>query len=351
MPSPCLLASPARPPAPPRERVFQPSTAPARTSWKISQRPASSVRRMRCSASTSRTPRTSVLGTTRELRQVGRLVGDLRPRRSDEVIEELRRDLALHLASAPRSHARGDRRPPAPRRQARSSVAARSVDEPCARSTSQSRCITSCRYGASIPDARPLPLSTARAARAELDPCRCRRRRARRRRARPRSSRSRPRARLHRSSGLTIAARPASRSRRSRRRTFANRFGIAAFSRSSVASVSSRSESSTLTRSGPSTSRRERGVEAVALGVIREVLLRLVEHQVDVPVGLSARRDVDERARLDARLPRPARERARARAPRSSSRRRRRAAPPGRARSARATLASSSDDLPTPLGP
>ena len=80
---------------------------------------------------------------------------------------------------------------------------------------------------------------------------------------------------------------------------------------------------------------RERRVEAVALAVVREVLLRLVEDQVDVAVDL---RDASRRRRA-----RPARRlrlerspaRAPARAPRSSSRRRRRAA----ARAARAARA------------
>ena len=64
--------------------------------------------------------------------------------------------------------------------------------------------------------------------------------------------------------------------------------------------MSSRSESRTLTRSGAVHEPRERNVEAVAVAVVREVLLGLVEDQVDVALDLRARRDVDERARLDA---------------------------------------------------
>ena len=95
-----------------------------------------------------------VLRAVRELREVGRLVGDLRPRGSDEVIEEQRRDVPLlgrqrldrplevvgdDLAGAAEP---GERRGPERRRALE-------------RSTSHSRCITSCRYGASIPGARP----------------------------------------------------------------------------------------------------------------------------------------------------------------------------------------------------
>ena len=44
------------------------------------------------------------------------------------------------------------------------SVAARRLDEPCERSTSHSRCITSWRYGASIRDGRPFSPPTAETA-------------------------------------------------------------------------------------------------------------------------------------------------------------------------------------------
>ena len=57
-------------------------------------------------------------------------------------------------------------------------------------------------------------------------------------------------AQIQRLSGSTIAARPAVRSSRSRRRTFAYTFGMSALRRSRVASASSRRDRSTLTRSG-----------------------------------------------------------------------------------------------------
>ena len=119
------------------------------------------------------------------------------------------------------------------------------------------RCMTSWRYGASMPRAPPFastrpeppgpssirpaptPSSTRSTSTSSVVHCS------------PSSS-------LQRSSGRTIAARPAARSSRSRRRTFANRLGMSPLSRSSVASVSSRSDRRTLTRSGRLTSVGER---------------------------------------------------------------------------------------------
>ena len=63
-----------------------------------------------------------------------------------------------------------------------------------------------------------------------------------------------PSSSFHRSSGWRIAARPAARSRRSRRRTFPNMPGTRALRRSSRASVSSRSETRTFTRRSPARS-------------------------------------------------------------------------------------------------
>ena len=240
--------------------------------------PASSVRRMRWSARTPTTPRTSSSDAVRELREVGRLVRDLRPRRGDEVVEEPRRDLALlggQRLDRPLEVV-GDDLPGAAELVERRGAERRTSRS--TRSTSHSRCMTSWRYGASIPGARPVRAVRAEAAGAELDAAGADAVEHGARRARPRSPRRRPRARSSARAASRSPPGPASRSRRSSRRTFPNRLGIAPFSRSSVASVSSRSESSTLTRSGPSTSVGERrGRTRPPSAVVGEVLLRLVE--------------------------------------------------------------------------
>ena len=95
---------------------------------------------------------------------------------------------------------------------------------------------------------------------------------------------------------------------------------------------------------------RQGRVEAVVVAVVREVLLCLVEDQVHVALGLGVRRDVDERSRLGVGCFRD----------RPCERLLRSFRPAGedddqrllRERTQRAaTLASRSDDLPTPLGP
>ena len=85
----------AEPHAQPRDASSIRAPPPASTSWKISHRPASSVRRIRWSARTSSDAAHLVLARACELREVGRLVRDLRPRRRDEVVEEQRRDVPL----------------------------------------------------------------------------------------------------------------------------------------------------------------------------------------------------------------------------------------------------------------
>ena len=306
-------------------RLFHPSTAPARTSWKISQRPASSVRRIRWSARTPTTPRTSssVHCANCARSDVSCAIfmpeGVTRCSKSNAATSRcpgVSASIARSRWSATTCPA-----PPSP-----ASVEARSVVEPLERSTSHSRCITSCRYGASMPGARPFASGMPdRRGRARC--ARRRRRRARRRPARPRSSRHPPRARS--------SARAASRSPRAPRRGRAgraagrspNRPGIAPFSRSSEASVSSRSESRTLTRSGPSTSAASASSNPSLPAVVGEVLLRLVEHEVDVAVGLCTRRRRRRAGRPRCPPPPRASPRAPARAARSNARRRRPAAP------------------------
>ena len=290
-----------------------------------------------------------VIRAVRELCEVGRLVGDLHARGGDEVLEERCRDVLLPgrqrldrplevvrhdlcCASEP-----GERRGPERRRATR----ALDVPQPLHHEL-QVRRLDAGRAAVRVlhAEAAGAELDAPGADAVEhvvdqrvLDP-----------HGIPSSS-------LQRSSGFTIAARPATRSSRSSRRTFANRPGIAPFSRSSDASVSSRSESRTLTRSGPSTSRGEHLVEPVLPAVVGEVLLRLVEHEVDVADGLCTGGDVYEGARPRCLQPPRASPPAPARAAHSNARRRRPAAASGSRRSARATLARRSDDLPTPLGP
>ena len=188
----------------------------------------------------------------------------------------------------------------------RSSVASRRTREPSARSTSQSRCITSWRYGVSIradsccfTAPRPLepgtsspertPSSTASTSPASI--------------ARPSSpGTSSPK----RSTGPTIARRPASRSSRSSRSEFANRPGMRALNASSRASASSRMPIRTCTASSgrptisASTSSKPR---AALRGVVEEVLLELVEDEVELAFHRRDERDRvhDRTGRLHAR--------------------------------------------------
>ena len=207
----------------PRDASSSRAPPPARTSWKISQRPprpsaGSGGRRARrdaASTSSSLRPRTA-RGRTPRARSSSR--------RRDEVVEEPRRDVALRRRQAPRSPARGGRRRPGPRRRAverrgpqRRRAAARARRPTAAASRAAGTAPRSPGASVLAPAARAPP-GRARSGR-------CPRRRARLdelvldRDASPSSS-------PQRSSGLTIAARPAARSRRSRRRTLPNRFGI-----------------------------------------------------------------------------------------------------------------------------
>ena len=60
------------------------------------------------------------------------------------------------------------------------------------------------------------------------------------------------------------------------------------------ASVSSRSETRTFTRSGRLTSSASDGLEAVRVAVVCEVLLRLIENHIDVALGLRVLDDVEQ---------------------------------------------------------
>ena len=129
------------------------------------------------------------------------------------------------------------------------------------------------------------------------------------------------------------------------------RFGIAPLSRSSAASAVLAQRQQDVDPQRAVDERGQGRVEAVVLAVVGEVLLRLVEDQVDVALRLRARRDVDERAALDAGgLGDRSRERLLGRLAPAREHDDERLPPAARA-SARATLASSSDDFPTPLGP
>ena len=130
----------------------------------------------------------------------------------------------------------------------------------------------------------------------------------------------------------------------------ANRLGMSPLSRSSRASVSSRSERSTFTRSGRFTISASARSKPPVVAVVGEVLLRLVEDHVDVALGLRALADVEQLAVVDLRrvgerggetvlgVVAPAREDDDERLL-------------GQLAQLRATAARSSDDLPTPLGP
>ena len=114
------------------------------------------------------------------------------------------------------------------------------------------------------PGARPFAPDARRGRRGRARCARRRRRRARARPARPRSSTVLP-LELRPSARAAARSPPAPRLGRAGRGAGRCRTGSGsrAFSRSSEASVSSRSESSTLTRSGPVHERGERAVEAV----------------------------------------------------------------------------------------
>ena len=133
--------------------------------------------------------------------------------------------------------------------------------------------------------ARPFP-----ARRTELDPPGCRRRREpvplARPRRRPRHPRARSSAReVERSLPFQQPGRAGRAARRCRKGS-----GMSPFRRSSRASVSSRSERSTLTRSGRSTIAASDASKAPAVLVVREVLLRLIEDRGRRPAPLARAR-------------------------------------------------------------
>ena len=228
MASPRLLPCARRRPAP--RRAGSSSRAPRRRGRRGRSPSGRSRRFAGCGGSrASSTTRPDLrLRCSGELREVGGLVRDLRPRGRDEVVEERALRSRAGRASARRSRARGGRRRSGRRRRARRASPARSVAEP--------------RAALDVPEALHHELEVRR-----LDPAAATRS-ARRRRGRPGRARSgpvptpsstrststssattsSPSSSPHRSSGRTIAARPAARSSRSRRRTFPKRFGIRA---------------------------------------------------------------------------------------------------------------------------
>ena len=103
-----------------------------------------------------------VLGAVREQREIGHLVGDLHPRRSHKMVEKLRRDPAL-LGGQRLDRTLeviGDDLTGATKLGKRRSTQ-RQGSAPTS-STSHSLCMTSWRYGASIPGARPFVPCTPR---------------------------------------------------------------------------------------------------------------------------------------------------------------------------------------------
>ena len=126
--------------------------------------------------------------------------------------------------------------------------------------------------------------------------------------------------------------------------------GPAPLRRSSRASVSSRSDTRTFTRRARLRARRG-PPRAVRVGLIRELLLRLVEDHVDVALDLGSLGDLEQPAALDAG--RRGERLGERRSPASSAQAENTttSGSSGRSRSDRATLASRSDDFPTPLGP
>ena len=287
------------PPAPRRDGSSSPSTAPASTSWKISHRPPSSVRRMRWSASVSTTGRISASGAPANSARSDGLVRDLRPRRRDEVVEEARGDLALRRASARRSPARGDRRRSDRRHRARraSPPAASSIPRRARRPRGAAS-----RAGGTAPRSRAASRSArprrGRPGRARSGPRR--RRPARARRARPRRRPPRPRApSTARAAGGSPRVPRLGRAGRAAARC-ANRFGIASLepieSRERV--LAEREEHVHAQR--PVHELGERALEAARVAVVREVLLGLVEDHVDVALGLGTLGDVEQLAAVDA---------------------------------------------------
>ena len=193
--------------------------------------------------------RDGVLRRPREGREIGHLVRDLRPRRRDEMIEEpggdllllrpesvdrafemIRDDLARSAELVQRGNPQG----------ARSSSA---LDVPQALHDELEVRGFDPRSGAPFPSTAPTPPGPS-SIRPTPTPSRTRSTRASSART------SSPSSSFQRRSGPTIAARPAARSSRSSRSTFEKSCGMSALRRSRLASVSSRSESSTLTRSG-----------------------------------------------------------------------------------------------------
>ena len=193
---------------------------------------------------------------------LGEVVGFVRhlaAGRRDELAHDARRCLLLgtvSCSSAPCTCSRTTARAPPIARK----VESRSSLEPNARSLSQSRSRTSWRYGASTSGLG-----------GGLVEHRLDERVFGRERLPAELAVALPR-------GPRIAARPSSRSRRSRRRRFVNTSGIRPVNSSSSASASSRIASRTFTREpGPSQQLGQRRAQRPVETVVEDVLLELVE--------------------------------------------------------------------------
>ena len=236
------------------------------------------------------TGRSSTTGTRPKFGEVRDLVGDLRPRRRHEVVEDPRGDVLLR------------------RRQLGHRAFEVLLDDVLRATEALERLHAT--LGARRPLLVPEPLHDELEVR-RLDPApvcdRPRRRRGRRAPARsgprpPRRALARPapaaRRRARRSSSRS--ARPGARSPHVPRavepvepQRVREEPGMRPVKRSSFASESSRSDTRTFTRSGVASDRGQRLGERAGTAVVRvveEVLLGLVEDEIDVPFGLRAAR-------------------------------------------------------------
>ena len=154
-----------------------------------------------------------------------------------------------------------------------------------------------------------------------------------------------------RSSGPTIAARPAPRSSRSSRRTFAEQARDRALQPVERRERVLPEREQDVDPKRPVDERGEHLSKPSSPAVVGEVLLRLVEDEVDVAVGLRTGRRRPRGGRPRCLPPRRSR-RASARSGGSLQlEKTTTSGSSGSRRSARATLARRSDDFPTPLGP